>query len=359
MVSSRLLAAASAAALALANPCDIFAAAGTPCVAAHAVSRALYAAYSGPLYRVTRTSDNSTLDIGVVAAGGAANAAAQDAFCADFSCVVSIIYDQSPQRNHLAPAPPGGEVPRPDKPVNASKHQTTLAGKKVYAAFFEGGEGYRNDTTSMIATGNEEETLYMVTSGTHVNGGCCFDYGNAETSNHDNGPGTMESVYFGTSTGWGRGAGKGPWVMMDAEDGLFAGNDKVNNNNTPLTSEFVTAMVKGGANGFALKGGDATQGTLKTMYDGVRPNGYQPMKKQGAVRWAGRARDCAARAAAALATPRTPPPLTPAQIILGIGGDNSNSAVGTFFEGCITRGLSSDAADDAVQADIVAARYGA
>ena len=83
------------------------------------------------------------------------------------------------------------------------------------------------------------------------------------------------------------------------------------------------------------------------------------MKKQGAVRWAGRARDCAARAAAALATPRTPPPLTPAQIILGIGGDNSNSAVGTFFEGCITRGLSSDAADDAVQADIVAARYGA
>ena len=41
------------------------------------------------------------------------------------------------------------------------------------------------------------------------------------------------------------------------------------------------------------------------------------------------------------------------------GGDNSDSAVGTFFEGCITRGLSSDAADDAVQADIVAARYGA
>jgi hypothetical protein len=38
---------------------------------------------------------------------------------------------------------------------------------------------------------------------------------------------------------------------------------------------FVTAMVKGGANGFALKGGDATQGKLTTMWDGPRPQGYQ------------------------------------------------------------------------------------
>jgi hypothetical protein len=71
--------------------------------------------------------------------------------------------------------------------------------------------------------------------------------------------------------------------MADMENGLFAGNNKVNNANTPLTSEFVTAMVKGGANGFALKGADATQGAFKTMYDGARPNGYQPMKKQGAI----------------------------------------------------------------------------
>ena len=31
-------------------PCDIYAAAGTPCVAAHSTTRALYAAYNGPLY---------------------------------------------------------------------------------------------------------------------------------------------------------------------------------------------------------------------------------------------------------------------------------------------------------------------
>ena len=71
--------------------------------------------------------------------------------------------------------------------------------------------------------------------------------------------------------------------MADMENGLFAGNTRSNPANTPLTTPFVTAMVKGNTNGFALKGGDATTGTLKTMYDGVRPAGYQPMKLQGAI----------------------------------------------------------------------------
>ena len=60
--------------------------------------------------------------------------------------------------------------------------------------------------------------------------------------------------------------------------GLWAGSERQNTNDTSLTSEYVFAMVKGGANGFALKGQDATQGNLTTMYDGVRPNGYQPSK---------------------------------------------------------------------------------
>ncbi|KAG5915040.1 hypothetical protein E4U42_000172, partial [Claviceps africana] len=36
----------------LAGPCDIYAAGGTACVAAHSTTRALYAAYTGPLYQV-------------------------------------------------------------------------------------------------------------------------------------------------------------------------------------------------------------------------------------------------------------------------------------------------------------------
>jgi hypothetical protein len=109
--------------------------------------------------------------------------------------------------------------------------------------------------------------------------------------------------------------------------GLWAGNTRVNPGNTPVVAEYVTAMVKGGANGFALKAADASSKALATKYDGPRPPGYQPMKKQGAI-------------------------------ILGIGGDNSNSAVGTFYEGAITAGYSTDDADDAVQANIAAAGYG-
>ena len=48
------------------GPCDIYAAAGDPCVAAHSTTRALYAAYDGPLYQVLRQSDGKTLDVGVV-----------------------------------------------------------------------------------------------------------------------------------------------------------------------------------------------------------------------------------------------------------------------------------------------------
>ena len=45
-------------------------------------------------------------------------------------------------------------------------------------------------------------------------------------------------------------------------------------------------------------------------------------------------------------------------IVLGVGGDNSDAAIGSFFDGAIASGYSTDATDDAVQANIVAAGYG-
>jgi non-reducing end alpha-L-arabinofuranosidase len=48
------------------GPCDIYAGAGFPCVAAHGTTRSLYASYNGPLYQVKRPSDGRTLDVGVV-----------------------------------------------------------------------------------------------------------------------------------------------------------------------------------------------------------------------------------------------------------------------------------------------------
>jgi Alpha-L-arabinofuranosidase B, catalytic len=56
--------------------CDIYAAYGTPCVGAYSLGQSLYSAYDGPLYQVTRASDGTTADIGLLAAGGDANASA-------------------------------------------------------------------------------------------------------------------------------------------------------------------------------------------------------------------------------------------------------------------------------------------
>ena len=44
-------------------------------------------------------------------------------------------------------------------------------------------------------------------------------------------------------------------------------------------------------------------------------------------------------------------------IVLGTGGDNSNASIGSFFEGVMTAGYPTDAADNAVQANITAVGY--
>ena len=330
---------------------------------------------------------------------------------------------RSPQ-NHLDIAPPGGAHRAEDVPVNATKERIMIGGHPVYGAYFEGGMGYRNDKTSGVATGDDAESMYMVVNGQHYNDRCCFDYGNAETNNLDDGAKTMEAVYFGSAKGGLNhgGAGKGPWIMADMENALW-GADKVVSNEPSINHAFVTAMVKGdatkkiGASGpyqvgvdyaagdiapcgilgctlpkaatrldceakcnatsaciayvfadadcagqggqpicwtkgrghmgaskttcrnsrimaaaageghWAIKGGDAQAGDLKVYWDGRRAPGYAPMEKQGAI-------------------------------ILGIGGDNSDSAIGTFYEGVMTAGYSSDATDAAVQANIVAVGYG-
>ena len=83
----------------------------------------------------------------------------QDAFCAGSSCIVLRIFDQSPRRNHLHIAQKGGHVPTVDHGVNASRAAFTLGGAAVYAAYFEGGMGFRTNTTTGIPTGDEPETL--------------------------------------------------------------------------------------------------------------------------------------------------------------------------------------------------------
>jgi len=120
--------------------------------------------------------------------------------------------------------------------------------------------------------------------------------------------------------------------MADLEYGIFAQNNTNKNQNDPAqTSTFVTAVLKNnGTTEFALKGSDATAGRLTTYYRGALPAGWSPMEKQGAM-------------------------------VLGSGGDccatNNNVSDETFYEGCLVSGYPSDATEDAVRANIVAAGY--
>ena len=319
-------------------PCDIYAEDGGPCVAAHSTVRRLLSSYSGPLYQVRVGGSNSgtggtTVDIGI-GADGLADGPAQDAACGVSSCTISIIYDQSGKGNHLTHAPAGGAKTTPGNEANAKSLPVNLGGHVVYGEHNPVGVGYRNNTPTGTATGDNPETIYMVTSGNYSNAGCCFDYGNAETNSRDNGEGTMEAVYFGTCTIWNKGGGSGPWVMGDLENGLWAGNTSPYeaNQSVPTVYTYVTGLVKGEKASSAFPNGHwaikvGQPGNFSKAFDGPRPSSrYNPMRKEGAV-------------------------------ILGTGGDNSNGAVGNFFEGVMTAHYSSDAADDAVAANI-ASVYG-
>jgi non-reducing end alpha-L-arabinofuranosidase len=327
------------------GPCDIYAGAGDPCVAAHSTTRALYASYNGPLYQVLRQSDGKTLDIGVVQpvaspvpdAGGYANAAAQDAFCANTYCWITKIYDQSPKHNDLIQAPRGGFSGPAMGGFNnipvADMAPITIMGHKAYGVFIAPGMGLRQDDPKGTAVDDQAEGQYWVINGQHYNSGCCFDYGNAEIDSRDDDNGTMETTYYGSAGAWYRGSGAGPWIMTDQENNLVgcvnADGSKGCPNLPSITWRFVTAIAKGEAHHWTSMGGDAQRGVLSVMFDGPRVDfTYDPMRKQGAI-------------------------------LLGNGGDNSNASQGTFYEGAMTAAgtFPTDATDQMVQVNVVAARY--
>jgi hypothetical protein len=182
------------------------------------------------------------------------------------------------------------------------------------------------------------------------------------------GAGTMEAIYYGNCTSWWVKSDKdkipkswhGPILMADLEAGMFGGNDTFSPLNDPIDYEFNTLMLKGRKCEMSLKGGNAQSGQLLTkckrrVYpkpcsiilssrdrsacdcclmlshadDGGRPThaDYNPVRKQGGL-------------------------------VLGTGGDNSDRALGIFYEGAMTSGYATAMVDAAIQANIVAAGYG-
>jgi hypothetical protein len=108
-----------------------YAAASTPCVAAHSTVRALYGAYSGKLYQVRR-SDNTTKDILTLTAGGVADSAPQDTFCSGSTCVTTVLYDQSGKGNDMwYQGSPWSPPQRVSAPVRATTESLNVGGHKV------------------------------------------------------------------------------------------------------------------------------------------------------------------------------------------------------------------------------------
>ena len=180
--------------------------------------------------------------------------------------------------------------------------------------------------------GNKSQGVYWVISGKRYSSGCCFDYGNAETNNSASAVGTMASIYFGTCHYWAVGAGNGPWMMIDPEGGLLPGGAVAAlggphyTKNPSITYDYVSGIVKTASTPsprYSLKFGNAQSGNLTTIYDSAFGSTWKLL----------------------------------GGIILGIGGDNGNKGLGTFFEGAITYGRPEDSVDEAIQRNIVAA-YG-
>ena len=238
---------------------------------------------------------------------------------------------------------------KPYRTAAAVDAATTVTLTAAYSGTSSTSTAVWNATAKGVATGDQAEAEYSVFDGKTYGQLCCFDYGNSEIAGVDDGNGTMEALNWGAITQFGQsGGGSGPWVAADIENGVYEGYENGSQkvaSNTPVSGfPYVTAMLKGqsapdcpagltSSGCFALKAGNATSGKLAYKFSattnnyGARPPGYSPQKKEGAI-------------------------------ILATGGDGSPSGVGIWFEGAMTASATSDAADDAVQANIVAAGYG-
>ena len=165
---------------------------------------------------------------------------------------------------------------------------------------------------------------------------CCWNFGIASRDNCYGPTGMMNALFFGRAF-WGEGAGDGPWFMGDFEAGVWAGGTAggigrpdpfdVNQANPSMTMNYAFGILKSAPNNYALRMGNAQQGNLTTAYDGPTPTAMTSWQMEGGI-------------------------------ILGIGGDNSNSSQGSFFEGAITAGRPSNQTDEAVFRNVQTAGYG-
>lgn len=330
-------------------PGDVAKAAGTPFVAAHAMTRTLFASYTGPLFKALRVSDKQEKDIGIVASTGIVDVAALNTFCSGTSCKVTTLYDQSGNGNDMwraddASTNQPGTVKTCD--LMDIQYWTMSDGTKVPLAVETGAmwkstaQCLRNrDKTKNMPTGSKAQTEYGIFHAQYLNNNCCFNYGNTGNAIHYSGPGTLSALNFSKIAFWSVGTGNGPWPMVDFETGVYAGNTAKcgsgvpstvactstgQNSNPSVTFDIVTTLFKhNGVNHWALKTGNAKTGALSVNVDlAALPTGYSPLKQEGGIG-------------------------------LGEGGAGDSNGTGGFSEGGVMSGETTDGTDAAIQKSIV------
>ncbi len=333
-------------------PGDVAKAAGTPFVAAHSMTRAMFASYSGPLFKALRVSDNQEKDINAVAAGGLGDFAALNTFCSGTTCKVTTLYDQSGNGNDMWRGDTTANAPGTPKLCDLMdiEYWQMSDGTKVPIALEHGWESnlvwksvaqcLRNrDKTKNMPKGATPETQYGIFHAKYVNNNCCFNYGNTGNAIHYSGPGTLSALNFSKITFWSQGTGAGPWPMVDFETGVYAGNTGLcgsgipttvtctttgQNPNPTVSFNIVTALMKhNGINHWALKSGNAQAGALSVNIDlNALPTGYSPLKQEGGIG-------------------------------LGEGGAGDTGGSGGFSEGAVMAAETTDATDSAIQSSVV------
>jgi non-reducing end alpha-L-arabinofuranosidase len=377
------------------GPCDIYGAAGQPCVAAYSTIRRLLSTYTGPLYQIR--VDSSQFNIGGLrvtnpdvtwrpmvgnnptqtapepgelvdipqTADGFADPTVQQQRCPlGTICTVALLYDQSGRGNHM-PVAKGGQDAGGDyaalddfETVMDARAALTVGGHPVYSLFMQARQGYR-----LTAPGNgvpvdqEAQGIYMLTDGTRMgNTACCWDFGNVTPNPRQFSE--MNTLFFGQGF-WGDGNGAAPWFGADFEAGVWMGGSV---EGEPGWGQLYNAGDPRNNNGIArppnpnnpsMAGVQFALGFLKT--DDDADNTY-------VLRMAN-----ASTATELQTAHRGPyPKLSYAghgadnqgAVVLGVGGDNSNNSFGTFYEGAVVAGFPDDATELAVMQNIQAARYG-
>ncbi len=333
------------------GPCDIYADAKLPCVAAYSTIRVLSKSYKGPLFQVRAgsSSTNNTMSGGTTkdimpGSDGFVDSSTVDAACGSGYCTVSVLYDHSGNGNDIKRAPKGSTAGgasggQDDYESIATKGQVTAGGHKVYSLYMNAHDGYRVQTGvkgKNMPTGSQPQGIYDLADGTHTNTGCCWDFGNATYN-----PATewhfMDTLSFGV-TYWGKGNGAGPWFGADFENGVWEGGTKkgdpgwgqlnddhpANTKNPSLKVPFAIGFLRVKSDEYAIRSADlSTASDLTTAYVGGPP---ATVDHRGGI-------------------------------VLGIGGDNSNSSSGTFYEGAIVAGYPTDDIDLAIMKNVKAVGY--